>query len=288
MKYNKLSSFILKIIAIVAMVFDHVGIMLMNYSINETLAYVFRAIGRLSLPLFMLMVVEGAIHTKSFAKYCLKLGIIGTIILVAQVVATYGFHYTIFAGNIFIDLLLGALMVKCLMNEKKGIKALAAIPLLIGVISFIFYSLDNVNDVISQFFPFFLRPQYHIYSMFLVFGFYEAYNLSKIGFGVLGLDYELYKDSPMDRMLTNAIQAGILIFVTTVLYVIGLIYNTNIPQFVFWDYPLQNFAMISSVFLLLYSGQRGYNAKWFQYGAYIFYPLHILLLYVIFISIFGL
>ena len=288
MKYNKLSSFVLKIIAIVTMVFDHVGIMFSIYSINDTMAYIFRAIGRLSLPLFIFMIVEGVIHTKSFAKYCLKLGIVGTFILIAHIVLTYGLHYTIFAGNIFIDLLLGALMVKCLMNEKKGIKALAIIPLLIGVAAFIFYSLDNVNDTVSQFFPFFLRPQYHIYSMLLTFGFYEAYKLSKIGFGIMGLDYELYKDSPMDRMFINGIQAGILIFVTTLLYVIGIIYNTNIPEFVFWDYPLQNFAMISSAFLLLYSGQRGYNAKWFQYGAYIFYPLHILLLYVIFISIFGL
>ena len=73
MKYNKLSSFIIKIIAIVTMVFDHVGIMFSYYSINDTAAYIFRAIGRLSLPLFVFMVVEGVMHTKSFSKYCLKL-----------------------------------------------------------------------------------------------------------------------------------------------------------------------------------------------------------------------
>ena len=287
MKYNKLSSFIIKIIAIVTMVFDHVGIMFSYYSINDTAAYIFRAIGRLSLPLFVFMVVEGVIHTKSFSKYCLKLGIIGTIVLIAQIILHYS-NYTIIAGNIFIDLLLGALMVKALMSEKKGIKYLALIPLLIGLASFIFYSLDNVNDVASSFFPFYLRPQYHIYSLLLIFGFYEAYKLSKVGFSIMGLDYELYKDGPMDRMVTNGIQAGMLIVITTLLYVVGIIYNTNIPSFVFWDYPLQNFAMISSAFLLLYSGQRGYNAKWFQYGAYIFYPLHIVLLYVIFGLIFGL
>lgn len=287
MKYNKLSSFIIKIIAIVTMVFDHVGIMFSYYSINDTAAYIFRAIGRLSLPLFVFMVVEGVIHTKSFSKYCLKLGIIGTIVLIAQIILHYS-NYTIIAGNIFIDLLLGALMVKALMSEKKGIKYLALIPLLIGLASFIFYSLDNVNDVASSFFPFYLRPQYHIYSLLLIFGFYEAYKLSKVGFSIMGLDYELYKDGPLDRMIINGIQAGMLIVITTLLYVVGIIYNTNIPSFVFWDYPLQNFAMISSAFLLLYSGQRGYNAKWFQYGAYIFYPLHIVLLYVIFGLIFGL
>lgn len=287
MKYNKLSSFIIKIIAIVTMVFDHVGIMFSYYSINDTAAYIFRSIGRLSLPLFVFMVVEGVMHTKSFSKYCLKLGIIGTIVLIAQIILHYS-NYTIIAGNIFIDLLLGALMVKALMSEKKGIKFLAIIPLLIGLTSFIFYSLDNINDVVSSFFPFYLRPQYHIYSLLLMFGFYEAYKLSKVGFSLMGLDYELYKDGPMDRMITNGIQAGMLIVITTLLYVVGIIYNTNIPSFIFWDYPLQNFAMISSAFLLLYSGQRGYNAKWFQYGAYIFYPLHIVLLYVIFGLIFGL
>jgi len=41
--------------------------------------------------------------------------------------------------------------------------------------------------------------------------------------------------------------------------------------------------MISGALILLYNGRRGYNAKWFQYGSYLYYPLHIVALIVIFI-----
>ena len=49
---------------------------------------------------------------------------------------------------------------------------------------------------------------------------------------------------------------------------------------------LQLFAILAGVFILLYSGLRGYNKKWFQYGSYIYYLLHMLIIGVIFYLIF--
>ena len=287
MKYNKISSFIIKIVAMVTMVFDHLGYMMMNYSINDTLAFVFRCIGRLSLPLFIFMLVEGVLHTKSFSKYCLRLGIMATVILVAQIIIEYGMKYTIYQGNIFLDLLLGAFMVKVLMNKDVHIKLLALIPLGIGLTAFMFYLYDPIHPEVTKFFPYFLRPQYHLYSMILTLGFYEAYEIAKYGFSVLHMDYELYKDSPTERIFVNSIQVGMLIVCTTFMYVLGLILvnNNNLPA-PFWTYSIQNYAMISGALILLYSGKRGYNAKWFQYGSYLFYPVHLLILYIVFELIF--
>ena len=65
-KITCLSSFILKIVALVTMTFDHVGLMLeMLYPTKLDIlemAGVFRIIGRLALPLFVFMIVEGVIH----------------------------------------------------------------------------------------------------------------------------------------------------------------------------------------------------------------------------------
>jgi len=74
-----LSSFWLKIIALLTMTIDHVGYMLEPM----TVGVVFRYIGRLALPLFVFMIVEGAIHTKNFKKYALRLGVMAGFISLA-------------------------------------------------------------------------------------------------------------------------------------------------------------------------------------------------------------
>ena len=33
--------------------------------------------------------------------------------------------------------------------------------------------------------------------------------------------------------------------------------------------------------LLLYNGQRGHKSKWFQWGYYLIYPIHFIVLYII-------
>ena len=58
-----LSSFWLKIIAVVTMVVDHVGMLLFPGNI------MFRVVGRVSFPLFCFLIVEGFYHTKDIKKY---------------------------------------------------------------------------------------------------------------------------------------------------------------------------------------------------------------------------
>lgn len=119
-----LSSFWLKILALLTMTIDHLGFLLPNY--NYDLSVVFRYIGRLALPLFCFMIAEGAIHTKSFKKYALRLGIMASLISVAiigsEVIPFFkdnGFSMRD-QGIIFLDLLLGATAVYCL-RQKNGI-----------------------------------------------------------------------------------------------------------------------------------------------------------------------
>ena len=80
LKKFSINEFVLKIIALVTMTLDHVGIFLLDYSganlANNpftnamfTTGFIFRVIGRIAFPLYIFMIVEGVKHTKNFWKY---------------------------------------------------------------------------------------------------------------------------------------------------------------------------------------------------------------------------
>ena len=49
-----------------------------------------------------------------------------------------------------------------------------------------------------------------------------------------------------------------------------------------WDFPTQGFAVLSLLPIWLYNGRRGGGGKALQYAFYAFYPLHMLVLYLLF------
>ena len=49
-----------------------------------------------------------------------------------------------------------------------------------------------------------------------------------------------------------------------------------------WDFPTQGFAVFSLLPIWLYNGQRGRGGKALQYAFYSFYPVHMLVLYLLF------
>ena len=283
-----LSSFWLKILALLTMTIDHLGFLLPNY--NYDLSVVFRYIGRLALPLFCFMIAEGAIHTKSFKKYALRLGIMASLISVAiigsEVIPFFkdnGFSMRD-QGIIFLDLLLGATAVFCLRQNKWYIKILAILPLAFGVASFIATALESCGcHGLILWFPYFMRTQYGWYAILMCIAFYFAIPLSNLFIsylsGMTGIDKENYKGSNIERNAINIISVIMLAVVTLGFYGLAMLMPT---KYVFWDPQMQLFAIVSGAFILLYNGLRGYNKKWFQYGSYLYYPLHMAVLYLIF------
>lgn len=73
-----LSGNVIKIIAAVAMVIDHAGV-LFNSAISQELYTVSRSIGRLAFPLFAFMIAEGCRYTKDRKKYFLSLFLLGLV-----------------------------------------------------------------------------------------------------------------------------------------------------------------------------------------------------------------
>lgn len=281
-----LSNFWLKLIALFTMTIDHIGYLL-PYS---TTALIFRYIGRLALPLFFFMIAEGAIHTKNFNKYAFRLGLMASLISIAIIGSELipyfkeqGFSMRD-EGNIFIDLLLGAVAIYFLRQNKWYIKLLAILPIAFGIASLVATALESCGcHGHILWFPFFLRTQYGWFAIVLIVGFYIAHYLSNIFIkhhsSISGISYDLYKGSNFERNTLNIISVMALAVISLIYYILGQIMPT---QYVFWDAVMQLFAIVSGAFILLYNGLRGYNKKWFQYGSYLYYPIHMVILYLIF------
>ena len=285
-----LSGFILKLIAFLTMALDHVGVVLqMNVGENYGLAIAFRVIGRLALPLFCFLIAEGFYHTKKPGTYLLRLGIMATVIAIAEIVIVqsplfeeYGLQELRKYGNIYTDLILGGLGVLLLKQKKWYLQILSAIPFLIGFAGFVATSLEQSENIIIHWFPYFLRPQYGFYGIGMIMLFYVAHLIKGLFLKVYssnsGIPVESLEDTQIERKAYNLIAMGVLVIWTLLYYLIGCVIP---PLWVTWDVVIQNVAIVSGAFILLYSGKRGYNAKWFQYGSYLFYPLHLVIIFLI-------
>ena len=102
------NGFVLKILAIVFMTVDHIGVFLHQKGLSGDFATILRIFGRLAFPLFIFLLVEGIRHTRSIAKYFLRLGILAFVFFLGQL-----FYYIFISKDMsgmtspVIDLLLG-------------------------------------------------------------------------------------------------------------------------------------------------------------------------------------
>lgn len=288
-----LSSFFIKIFALLFMTLDHVGLFLrMQFYDNSGLmvvSEVFRSFGRLALPLFAFMIVEGVIHTKSIGKYLLRLGIMASLVSTAFIVMEYSPTFSSFdsllrAGNIFIDLILVAVMVYCLKHPKWYIKLITLLPIAFSILSFVVKGIETEQHMYIHWFPCFLTMQYDILTILLGLVFYLSYKLADLYISTIGgYDKSVWEETGGYRLLVNII----MVVLATLVHLFYYAFHYMWPDGVFWDYSLQLYALISSAFFLFYSGKRGYNAKWFQIGSYIYYPLHIAIIALMFIILNG-
>ena len=112
-----LSNFDLKLVAIITMTIDHIGVVFGTPFYNFL-----RAVGRLSFPIFAFLLTEGYVHTKSFSKYFFRLLVLA---LISEVIYDYVFYDSFIyleANNIFFTLALGLLTLWLLDKSRTLVK----------------------------------------------------------------------------------------------------------------------------------------------------------------------
>ena len=96
-----MSTFALKLIAIITMAIDHVTAVFIP---NNTEVYlVGRLIGRLAFPIFAFLLVEGFFHTSNIKKYLTRLGIFALISELPFDLAFYNSKFARYGGNVKTD-----------------------------------------------------------------------------------------------------------------------------------------------------------------------------------------
>jgi hypothetical protein len=263
-----MSSFVLKLIAIITMLIDHIGAVFISPTAHPELYVLFRGTGRLAFPIFVFLIVEGFHHTKDVKKYLKRLGIFALISEIPFDLAFYQYHYhseiindienMISADNeyriglqnnlierlnssqnVFFTLFLGLLLIYIMsLVEKQYRHQMLVNNLLNGALTIGFCALAYI-----------IKTDYSVAGILLIVAFY------------------LFRGSK--TMLTIVL----LIITSTILSNINSYRATgNIL------YIISTFATLSMIPIALYNGKKGKSVK---YIFYIFYPAHLLIIYLI-------
>lgn len=224
------------------MLIDHIGLIFFP----DVIA--FRCIGRLAMPIFSYCIAQGCIHTKNRKKYFLRVFVMGLLCELIYVV-----DFFIFSNSyiILINILLVFSMsiVLCCIQQDiiKAVKD------------------KNRADVIKhgiRFFVFFLFVL--CVSAFCRY----SYELTKISFildySLIGVILPLFGSFSKDKRKSVG------------LFSVAMLFYCLIS---FRQMPIVWFSLLSIPLLFMYNGKRGrLNLK---YAFYLFYPLHIAVLYAI-------
>lgn len=156
--------FVLKIIAMISMVLDHI-----KYAIPSTNCFATIILGRIAFPIFAFLISEGFVHTHSRPKYMLRM-------LVFAIVSQIPFY--LFAHNIahskanfnvmftFETALIGLYLIDFLKKYN-------------GFPQILDYSIMIIGLVIILLFTYFIHPDYSWYGVLTVWIFY-VFKKSKI------------------------------------------------------------------------------------------------------------
>ena len=249
MKKPSVSQEILKLIATVTMLIDHIGAILVysaylaawnsgNYELSNRMARIYepmRIIGRIAFPIYCFLLVEGFHHTRDLKKYVIRL-VIGMVLSEIPFDLSLSGQIDWYSSSVMVTLLLGCLMMVG-MGYFHSVWKLLAIPP--------FYFLAEL-----------LGTDYGSKGILLI--------------AMLALT----KGHPKEKLLR------------TIGFTILLWFGPNVavgPIAV----PMELFALIGLVPMFLYDGRKLTRNKWIQWGFYLFYPVHLLVLWIIQLLLIG-
>lgn len=236
--FGGLSSNILRAIAVMLMLSDHIWATYMSLGDWMT------NIGRMAFPIFAFQIAEGFVHTSDFKKYALRLLGFAVVTEIPFNLFYSSRFFNPYHQNVLFTLLLGLLAIKVIDSLKKDFSFK---KLSISVLWLVLICIGSVIGFVD----------YGFLGMLTVVMFY------------------LLRDFPFAfiAQLIGMILINIVFFE-------GLVVPVELFGKV-CEIPTQGFAVFSLIPIWLYKGKKGVSSKALQYGFYAFYPVHMLVLYLI-------
>jgi hypothetical protein len=285
-----LNEFGLKLIAILFMTLDHIGLFLMQHppatnSAQHVVGYVFRALGRIAFPLFAFMLAEGIQKSHNPKAYLFRIAIVWGVSVSASALAAH-FASLTFEPDPLTDLLMDGLVLYCL-SLPKWKKLYALLPLSYIGLSYGVQLYENYHSLVSVvWLPSYLRVGYGIFGLLIALGFFYsgkiASFIAKKSLAPLGEDapaqYEDFVTGKSYRGLVNLTGMAFLFFFTLVFW--GFSYLDIRLDTI--KVSLETYCLLALIFLYLYNGKRGPDNKAFRILTYSYFPVHLAILYVIF------
>ncbi len=297
--YGKNRNDILKLIAIITMLIDHIGyIFFPKYSI-------FRTIGRIAFPIFAYLIAVGYKHTSSLSKYSLRLFCFALLSYLPFVYFNTDVEPNFISFNVMFLLLMGLWGIKIwdvsISSLRYYKKYGQSSYLLIGVITMLFFWFYMALPQILTFYfmkiklpmnsaTVDLHLSYGSYGLLLIMIFYWFENKPIVGiFSFIIMTF-----------VTSYVSATYYLFDVAVivsgserLFVIyqnmltksgfildNLIHNMGLSSL---EYLFFQGRAIAGVILIYLLKDLPFNFKMPKYFAYVFYPLHITIILVIYI-----
>jgi len=234
------TAFDLKVLAVVLMLLDHIGKYLPTY-LPGNLDLYFRYAGRIVAPIFFYLAVESYFHTRSKKKYIFRL------YLAALVMAI---------GNIILE--------SIVKNEFHPASFVSVdqnifLAIAIGISILAAFDWEKTKNGFKKILP--IATVYVLGIIFLL----DIFNIFYTLFGLV--------------MFCGAyfLRGSKYLFIVYSILPIALLISEIVKyQGNFWYYNYQWFVLAAIPFLLLYNGKRGHS---FKYFFYIFYGVHIWILY---------
>lgn len=243
-----MTSFVLKIIAMISMLFDHLGDAIFK-GFNS-----FNYIGRIAFPIFAFQISEGFLHTKNLKRYFIRLM---AFALISQI--PYILFISLFSNeiklNIFFTLTLGLIAIWLYDYVHKDISTQIDIKIINSAPNTFFKLVVEFIPVIAIcIIGELAHVDYGWWGILLVFIFYYFKN---------------------NKLAMN------IAFITMCIINYGIdIIQTGFNTVYIW---LFTFNVLPILFINLYNGKQGKKIK---YLLYIFYPAHLLILYLLFNFVF--
>lgn len=278
----------LKIIAMTAMLLDHIWVF------NPNFPYIFHIIGRISAPIFIYCSVEAFKHTQNKYKYILRLYLLSLIMSLINGVMfeTIGDDYYLnFARSLFI-LSISLLTMETFSNNNIKLKRIVISFWIFQIIFFIIICTGILAIIIPNsaimlmLFTILGTPLILEGGIFFVilgifmYIFYDFKFKTGISFCVLTIIYMLMYNTSILIELPALVSRHFNIDIDMIFTDVWELLEGNNPHFIsigIMENP-QWLMLLALPIILLYNHKKGKGYKWLFYS---FYPMHILVLYIL-------